>query len=1008
MNFNVTRSQQSLAAACLLVVGGTAAGAEKVDFNRDIRPILSNRCYACHGPDEEERKADLRLDTREGATRDLGGYAALVPGDPEASELLFRVSLGEGDDDAMPPKGKGTKLDAEEIELIRRWIEQDAAFARHWSYEKPVRPDVPKGKRSDWPRNEIDWFVLARLESEGLNPSPEADRASLARRLALDLTGLPPHPEEASAFLQDDSEDAYGRYVDALLAKSAFGERWARLWLDLARYADSAGYADDPPRTIWAYRDYVIQSLNENKPFDQFTIEQIAGDLLDQPDEEQLIATAFHRNTTTNSEGGTNDEEFRNAAVVDRVNTTMAVWMGTTMACAQCHTHKYDPFTHEEYFQLFAFFNQSEDADLKDESPVLELWSEEQKQQKSAWRSRIAELKKVVTTPTEETEAEQARWLARLKTSPQWNALVPAVADAKSADLAIEENGRIRLDGEKPATDVYSLEIAVPESGKELRALRLEIPAEQKSNFVLSRVAARWQSGDRTREIAFDGAVATYEQPGFPASAVLKTKKDPKAGWAIGGGTGELQQLTLLLREPLDPEPGKIILTLFQESNHKGHVLTHFSVAASSDENVREWARVPAGIANLIGGTGDEPKPEQSGQVDDFFLTIAPSLKEERAELSKLETALASAKPRTTVPVMRELPKEDRRKTFVQLRGNYQSLGAEVSEGVPAVFHSLDSEGRRDRLELARWLIDDENPLTARVIANRHWESIFGTGIVETSEEFGSQGELPSHPELLDWLAVDLREGNWDLKRFLKQLVVSATYRQSSKTTPGLQARDPYNRLLARGPRFRISAETIRDQALAASGLLSDKMHGPPARPPQPEMGLKAAFGGETDWKTSEGDDKYRRGLYTSWRRSNPYPSMATFDAPSREVCTVRRSRTNTPLQALVTLNDPVYVEAAQALGRKMATEGGDSVEKKIAFGLRRALVREPRNEEVSRLAELFRSTRNDYADRADDARSLAEVPLGPAPEGADMVDLAAWTVVSNVILNLDEMFLKR
>jgi hypothetical protein len=684
----------------------------------------------------------------------------------------------------MPPRKTGKKLTPQEIDLLTRWVKQGAPYAAHWAYVKPVRPPLPRLRNPQvTARNPIDHFLLARLEAEGLKPAPEADRYALVRRVSLDLTGLPPTPEEADAFVNDRSPDAYEKLVDRLLNKPAYGEHWARMWLDLARYADSAGYADDPPRTIWAYRDYVIRSFNANKPFDQFTVEQFAGDLLPSPTEEQLIATAFHRNTLTNSEGGTNDEEFRSVAIVDRVNTTLTVWMGISIACAQCHTHKFDPISQKEYFQVFAILNNTEDADRRDESPLLSLWSEGQRQQRAKLHQEIA-------------AAEQA-----LKQAPA---------------------------------------------------------AEQ------------------------------------------------------------------------------------------------------------------------------------------------PKLREKVAALQK---QLAGMKPETTAPIMRELTGAQRRKTRIQLRGNFLQLGEEVSEGVPAAFHPLPQGARRDRLALARWLVDDDNPLTARVIANRYWEQIFGVGLVRSSEEFGSQGELPSHPELLDWLATELVRQQWDLKRFLKLLVTSAAYRQSSRVTADLFERDPDNRLLARGPRVRLSAEMVRDHALFVGGLLSDRVGGPSVKPPQPALGISAAFGGSIDWKTSEGKDRYRRGLYTEWRRSNPYPSMATFDAPNREVCTVRRNRTNTPLQALVTLNDTVYVEAAQALARRMA--GAAPVEK-ARHGFRLCLARPPSEQELARLLRLYEEARAEFAQDAGKAKDVATKPLGPAPEGADVVELASWTVVANVLLNLDEMFLKR
>ncbi len=749
-----------------------------VDFNRDIRPILSNNCFQCHGPDEKERKADLRLDMEEGALADLGGHAAVVRGRPEASELLRRVTASERGK-AMPPRKTGKQLTPREIELLTRWVKEGAPYAKHWAYVKPVRPPLSRVKDAAWPKNPVDHFLLARLEAEGLRPAPEADRYTLLRRAALDLTGLPPTPEEADAFLNDQHPDAYERLVDRLLAKESYGEHWARMWLDLARYADSAGYANDPLRTIWAFRDYVIRSYNANKPFDQFTVEQIAGDLLPNPTDEQLIATAFHRNTLTNSEGGTNDEEFRSVAVVDRVNTTLTVWMGTSIACAQCHTHKYDPISQKEFFQLFALLNHTEDNDQADERPLHRFFTAAQEETRAKLRRESGELEKVLLTLDPELSADEAR--------------------------------------------------------------------------------------------------------------------------------KQMDRLAAVRRQLVDLKP-------------------------------------------------------------------------------------------VTVPVMKELTGKQRRTTRVQLRGNFLDVGEEVREGVPAVFH---------RLALARWLVDDNNPLTGRVIANRYWEQIFGTGLVRTSEEFGSQGELPSHPELLDWLATELVRRSWDLKSFLKLLVTSAAYRQSSRVTPAQFERDPENRLLARGPRVRLSAEMVRDQALFVGGLLSRKLHGPSVKPPQPALSISAAFGGTIDWKASDGEDRHRRGLYTEWRRSNPYPSMVTFDAPNREVCTVRRTRTNTPLQALVTLNDTVYVEAAQALARRMMQAGAAPADK-VRHGFRLCLIRPPAESEVSRLVTLYEETRADLAREPEKAKQVATNPLGPPPAGLDAVELASWTVVANVMLNLDEMFLKR
>ncbi|QDT08482.1 DUF1553 domain-containing protein [Stieleria marina] len=1139
-----------MAGICLHSVSATAEA--PVDFNRDIRSLLSNNCLMCHGPDEEERAAGLRLDTQEGSREDLGGYAAVVPGDPDESELLLRI-ISDDEDVQMPPQGKGRPLTDDEVNLVRRWIQQGGDYAKHWAYQKPVRPALPCVKQNDWPRNAIDYFVLAKLESTGQQPSPEAGRLAIARRVALDLTGLPPTWKQAQAFATDRSETAYESYVDQLLAQQSFGERWGRVWLDLARYADSAGYADDPPRTIWAFRDYVIRSLNENKPFDQFTIEQIAGDLLDDPTEQQLVATAFHRNTLTNNEGGTNDEEFRNAAVADRVNTTMAVWMGTTMACAQCHTHKYDPITHEDYFRFFAFFNQSQDADIKNERPTVDLWSDDQKKRKQELRDDIKSITARLNRPSGLVDADRARWLAEVQTRPVWTTATPQSVESKHRKLVIDEDGQISTSGERPTTDTFQVEIKT--SGEPLSAIQIAVPPAQKESFVITHVQASWsplneenekvsarfvrvelpgknkflhlaeiQAFSNGRNVAVDGdaiqsstafggqadrvndgttdgdfkkssvthtesqttpwvevdlkethplqrivvfnrtdggvairnrlngyhiklldesrkivweqspdqvpdpsvafsltgprdvpmsaAFADFSQKGFPAAAAIDDKMSPKSGWAVSPRTGQVHELTLVTAKPIDFGDGLLTIDIEQESEHQRHVLNHFSIRTTASKGIATWAQMPKRIGDLIASDPENWTNRQRSMVSDYHRSVSPILAGERAKLKRIEQDLAALKPYTTIPVMKDLADESRRVTKIQIRGNYLSTGDEVTEGTPAAFHPLRHDaasGRVDpnRLALANWLVDDDNALTARVIANRHWEQLFGTGIVATSEDFGSQGELPSHPELLDWLAVNLRDNDWDIKRFIKLIVTSATYRQSSVTNQAAITADPFNRLFSRGPRFRISAEMVRDQALFVSGLLSDKKYGPPVNPPQPELGLKAAFGGATDWKTSRGDDKYRRGIYTTWRRSSPYPSMAQFDAPNREVCTVRRIRTNTPLQALVTLNDPVYIEAAQALARRMIA-ASDVPAQRIQHGIRRSLIRDATDAEITRLAQLADESKKHFQKHESKALPMATEPLGELPDDANVADFAAWTVVANVILNLDEIFMKR
>ena len=1146
----------------LLIAGvssRTGVVAAEVDFNRDIKPILSNQCYFCHGPDADERQGGidgLRLDTADGAVDDLGGYQAIVPGDATASVLIDRITSTD-EYEAMPPPGTGRRLTEAEVELIRQWIDAGANYDAHWSYVPPQRPDLPTVSDPTWPLNPIDHFILARLDREQLTVNEPADRYALIRRLHLDLIGLPPSLSEVDSFVNDPDPSAYEKLVDELLSRNAYGEHWARMWLDLARYADSAGYADDPARTIWLYRDYVIDAINSNKPFDRFTIEQIAGDLLPDPDDEQLIATAFHRNTLTNNEGGTDDEEFRNAAVVDRVNTTLAVWMGTTMACAQCHTHKYDPITQEEYFRVFAILNNTADADRRDESPLHAVYTADQQRRRDELSAELERLEPILTTPTPELAAAQEAWEAAFPRDLTWETLEPTAAESlQSAELAID--GPIVTAAAGPATDTYRLTLPLGDAPIRLRALRLEAltadslpnhgPGHAGGNFVITSVASVWTPPDaappnaryvrieipgrqqilslaevevfvgetnialagkasqsstayegparlaidgnrdgryadakstthtevsddpwweldllseqpvdrlviwnRTdagtvkrlrnaritlldddrepvwqqeiaeppnpsielspggpRSIRFVDAVADYSQAGFQPTTVLDNPDPKTQGWAVGGATGKPHQLVLLTDEPVEfPPGGELTVTIEQKSRHAQHTLGRFQLSLTDDARVQTWAETPRDVVSALVTAQADRTESQVTRLGDYYRGIAPLLEPIRREVAQLEQRLAAIKP-VTVPVMSELSGDQRRVTRLQHRGNFMSLGDQVDPGTPAAFHPLPSDRPADRLALANWLVDDANPLTARVIANRYWEKLFGTGLVATSEDFGAQGEMPSHPELLDWLATELRRLDWDTKAFVKMLVMSASYRQSSRIDPESYERDPENRLLARGPRFRIAAETIRDQALAVAGLLSGRMHGSPVNPPQPSIGLNAAFGSGIDWKTSEGADRYRRGLYTMWRRSNPYPSMATFDAPNREVCTLRRGRSNTPLQALVTLNDPVFVEAAQGLARRMIAAAGDDRHAAIVHGFRLCLARFPDESELQRLLELHDRAAEVLACDPEEAEKLATDPLGPPPAGIDVIDLATWTAVANVLLNLDETLMRR
>lgn len=938
----------------LLLSAGSIAAKEPIDFNRDIRPLLSGNCFHCHGPDAESREAGLRLDERAGALAELdSGTIAVVPGKPDESELLARLV---GDDSIrMPPPETGKQLTPAEIDLFRRWIAEGAQYRKHWSFEPPVQGELPSPAGIEWAKNPIDHFILKELHANNLQPAAEADRATLLRRVSLALIGLPPTVAEVDAFVNDPDPHAYEKAVDRLLADPGYGERWARPWLDIARYADSAGYAQDPERNIWKYRDWLIQALNANQPYDQFTIDQLAGDMLPQPTEDQLIATAFHRNTMTNSEGGTNDEEFRNAAIVDRVNTTVQAWMGLTMECAQCHTHKYDPITQEEYFRFFAIFNQSADADRGDESPNHETWTAELTDRKAALQKSLNQAKQELKS----------------------------LQDASPAPLAA------------PTGPLAARFLRVENLGREKILSLAEVQAIVGGENVAPRGVAS-QSGvayDGPAKLAIDGVTDGHY---FNAKSTTHTNTQDNPWWELD------------LKETLPLE--KVVLWNRTDGDLFSR-LAPYRVVLLDAERKPIWAQQSdAPFATFvefdIPKTGEELSDAAKQAISTFAAHENPAIAKQKERIEKLEKQLAAVQPIKT-PIMQELPADKRRETFIQIRGNYQSHGDQVEPGVLGEFHPLPEDAQADRLGAARWLVDRNNPLTARVEVNRLWEQLFGIGLVETSEDFGSQGELPVNQALLDYLAVDLMEHGWDVKRTIKLIVESAAYRQAATTTPEKLAIDPANRLVSRGPRFRLSAEMVRDSALAVSGLLSRKMYGPSVRPLQPKMGMRSAFGGSTDWDPSPGEDRYRRGLYTKWRRTTPYPSMMAFDAPSREVCTIRRIATNTPLQALVTLNDPVYVEAAQALARRVVAEGGDANADRIAYAFRLCLSRPPTEAEQARLLQLFEAALTQYRQQPAEAQTIATDPLGPLPDGADAAELAAWTLVGNVLMNLDE-FLSR
>lgn len=1119
-------------------------GAAAVDFSREIRPILSENCFFCHGPDDKKREGGLRLDDETEAKRNRDGVTAVVPGDPERSALIQRI-VTQDPDEVMPPPKQHKTIPPAQVALLRQWIREGAKWGRHWSYEKVARPKVPAGGHP------VDAFLNERLRREGLTANAPADARTLLRRLALDLTGLPPTLEELQRLAPPGaaSPAAIEAMADHYLARPAFGEHWARLWLDLARYADSAGYPSDPGREIWAYRDWVIQALNRNQPFDQFTIEQLAGDLLPRPTDAQLIATAFHRNTMTQNEGGTSDEEFRNAAVVDRVNTTFAVWMGTTMACAQCHTHKYDPITLKEYFQFYAFLNQTADADKKDESPLHRFDTPELKAQRRRLQQEIGALERRFGQPEPAWLAGQAAWEAGLARPLAWNTPAPAQVTLQSRQAARTTGDGWVISPAPQARETHT--VVAPLTGSQLTALRIDTAPEPGfGNFVLTGVKAEivppadqpapqarhvrielpgankllqlaevqvfrgadnlalrgsatqsstytgataaraidgrtdgeyakgsvahtaeggrdpwweldlkrpqalervvvwnrtdgdtgkrlegfrvvlldaerrevWKSGATPAPAAqqafaltgpvpvqFTVALADHEQDGFPAASVLRpyqAKKNP--GWAVAGASDRPHALTLLAAAPVAlPAGAQLRVTLEQQSEHARHTLGKFRVSHTGDARAATIVKLPAPVVTAAVKPAATRSPaEQQVLTQHYVREVAPAAAAERRRLAAAKRELTALQP-VTVPILQELAAKDRRVTRVQLRGNWQDLGETVEAATPAAFPPLPAGAPRDRLTMAHWLVSRDNPLTARVTVNRFWEALFGTGIVRTSEEFGSQGELPFHPELLDWLAAEFMDSGWDVKRLLKLLVMSEAYRRDSRSTPELNERDPDNRLLARGPRFRPAGELLRDQALAVSGLLSPRMFGKPVRPLRPNLGLNTAFGGNNDWATSPGEDRHRRSVYTEMRRNSPYPSFSTFDAPNREVCTLRRGRTNTPLQAFVTLNDPVFIETHQALARRLLREA-PTTDARLRRLFLLCLAREPGDREAAALARLHADSLQAYRADAAAAARMATDPLGAAPAGSDLAELAAWTVVANVVTNLDEFVMRR
>jgi hypothetical protein len=1007
---------------------------KEIDYERDVAPILSRSCYRCHG--EKKHNGGLALHVRERLMEGGDEGPVVVEGKSAESRLIHSVARTDPDY-PMPPEGEGDPLSPAEVGVLRAWIDQGAKWSAdgsesaktasiksdHWSFQPPRRTEPPAVRRGDWARNAIDRFVLARLDKEGLEPSPEADRPTLIRRLSLDLIGLPPTPAEIDAFVADDRPDAYERLVDRLLDSPYYGEHWGRHWLDRARYADTNGYEKDRERSIWPYRDWVVRAINRDMPFDRFTIEQIAGDMLPDPSPDQVVATGFHRNTMINEEGGIDVEEFRFASVVDRVATTGAVWLGLTVGCAQCHTHKYDPITHREYYSLFAFLNNADEPEI--EVPDPDVAARRAEIEAEARRLEAALEAQYPPDGPESLKAKLEAWEKTVKPA-QWTILKPSkLVSRKHATLAVQPDGSVLASGDKPNNDVYEFEAPVDRPG--ITAVRLEVlpdpslpdggpgraPLFLVGDFLLTEFQAAAVGPDgQASPLKIARATEDYAAKGRSAALAVDGVTD--TGWGVNGQIGQPHAAVFELERSPDAGPDRpatLKITMHQEFIHQT-TIGRFRLSATTDARPVAASGVPAEVEEILLVEPGERTDDQRQRLKTHYLAIAPELAKAREPIAKLRRSMP--KPATTM-VMHERSPENARTTNIHKRGEFLKLGDPVEPGVPAVLHPLPPGAKLDRLTLARWLVDERNPLVGRVIMNQVWQAYFGRGLVSTPEDFGTQGAKPTHPELLDWLATEFLRQGWSLKAMHREVVTSATYRQSSKATPEQIARDPLNTLLARGPRFRVGAETIRDVALAASGLLATRMEGPSVHPPQPEGATALAYGQEA-WPTSVGRDRYRRGLYTFLKRTAPYASFITMDAPTSETACLRRERSNTPLQALTMLNDDVFVEAARALARRLVREApAPTAEARIGLAFRLCLGRTPRPEELSRISAFYADQLARLRAGELDASRIAGAegskppasPLLAVPEGVDLNELAAWTTVARVMLNLDETVTK-
>jgi hypothetical protein len=974
------------------------------DFSREVRPILSQHCFKCHGPDDGAREAKLRLDLRDSAiSRSESGKTPIVPGKPESSELIRRVFAHDADE-IMPPPAANKPLSDDERSILRAWVAAGAEYMPHWAFVPPqqVPPPAASASQAVRVRGPIDAFIQAQLDSSGLKAAPEADRYTLIRRVCLDLVGLPPTPEEADAFVDDPSPDAYERLVDRLLASPHYGERWARRWLDLARYADTNGYEKDRTRSIWPYRDWVIGALNADMPFDQFTIKQLAGDMLPNASIDDRVATGFHRNTMLNEEGGIDPLEYRYYAVVDRVGTTGTVWLGLTVRCAQCHTHKFDPIPHRDYYRMMAFLNNADEKQT--DIPVPELVRRRQQIERQVAAAEADLPHQLSPKGRAKFDAKFAEW-ARTESARalRWTVLHPDRAKANLPHLSVLPDDSILASGDMSKSDRYELQFDKLPS--EITALRLDVlPDESLPGHGPGRVfyegpfgdfqLSEWTAAVDGATVRFKSATQSYAANGGGAAAAIDGS--PLTSWSINRGQGKPHSAIFVLAQPLHGAKSLSVRMLFEYYYACG--LGKFRILATNSSIPADRRVMPADVDQVLALPRERRTTDQQATLLRYFASITPAFGDRRNELT-VERAMEPTLP--TSLVFAERPADNPRQTFVHKRGEFLNPTESVAAQIPSLFGTLPAEFPRNRLGFAQWLVDPRNPLVGRVTVNRQWQVFFGRGLVRTGDDFGYQGSPPTHPQLLDWLAIEFVRRGWSLKAAHRQIVTSATYRQTSGVTLDALAKDPENKLLSRTPRVRLEAELVRDGALAAATLLTERIGGPSVFPPQPASVAEGSYGGMT-WNVSQGPDRFRRGLYTFSKRTSPFAMLSTFDGPSGEECVARREVTNTPLQALTLLNDSHFVEIDRGLAAAALKKSAGNPETVVRDLFRRCLVRPPDPQELSSLVAFYSKAKARFAADPASAKEMLGA-AGGTSNSVERASLAAWTLVARSLLNLDE-----